>query len=222
MERWTVSPIVCINLLEPFQEGSIFLSGQEIGYSTSGQKRKRLSERVISEQRELTGMVFQQFNLFPHMTILKNVISDIVDEKLDLAKKMGADHIINSNAESLKDVGRSVASDGFDVIVDAVGTTPLFRQAVDLAGSRSRIICIGFDARPLDIPLDVITKKELSIIGSRMNCHRFPTVMEWLDEGKICADKMISRKYNIKQIQQAFEETIKDGGRSIKTLILFD
>ena len=150
------------------------------------------------------------------------IISDIVDEKLDLAKKMGADHIINSNAESLKDVGRSVASDGFDVIVDAVGTTPLFRQAVDLAGSRSRIICIGFDARPLDIPLDVITKKELSIIGSRMNCHRFPTVMEWLDEGKICADKMISRKYSIKQIQQAFEETIKDGGRSIKTLILFD
>ena len=64
----------CINLLEPFQEGSIFLSGQEIGYSTNGQKRKRLPERVISQQRELTGMVFQQFNLFPHMTILKNVM----------------------------------------------------------------------------------------------------------------------------------------------------
>lgn len=150
------------------------------------------------------------------------IISDIIDEKLKLAKKMGADHTINSNTESLQKVGRSVAPDGFDVIVDAVGTTPLFRQAVDLAGPRSRIICIGFDARTLDIPLDIITKKELSIIGSRMNCFRFPVVMEWINEGKICADEMITRRYSVEQIQKAFEESIKDGGKSIKTLILFD
>lgn len=71
----------CINLLEPFQEGSIYLSGQEIGYTRQNGKRKRQPERKISEQREWTGMVFQQFNLFPHMSILKNVMLGLTDVK---------------------------------------------------------------------------------------------------------------------------------------------
>ena len=63
----------CINLLEPFQSGKIILDGQEIGYHEVNGKRKRVSEREIAKQRSMTGMVFQQFNLFPHLTILKNM-----------------------------------------------------------------------------------------------------------------------------------------------------
>ena len=67
-----------------------------------------------------------------------------------------------------------------------------------------------------------ITKKELSIIGSRMNCNRFPVVMEWLNQGNILADKMISRKYSVMDIQTAFQETLHDSNGNVKTLILFD
>jgi len=64
----------CINLLEPFQEGKIILDGEEIGYHEVNGKRKRDSEKVIAKQRSMTGMVFQQFNLFPHMSAKKNVM----------------------------------------------------------------------------------------------------------------------------------------------------
>ena len=63
----------CINLLEPFEAGKIILDGQEIGYHEVNGKRKRVSEKVIAQQRSMTGMVFQQFNLFPHMTVLDNL-----------------------------------------------------------------------------------------------------------------------------------------------------
>lgn len=63
----------CINLLEPFQKGTIKLNGEEIGYQEANGKRTRFSESKIAKQRIHTGMVFQQFNLFPHMTVLKNV-----------------------------------------------------------------------------------------------------------------------------------------------------
>lgn len=63
----------CINLLEPFEAGKIILDGQEIGYHDVNGKRKRVPEKVIAQQRSMTGMVFQQFNLFPHMTILDNM-----------------------------------------------------------------------------------------------------------------------------------------------------
>ena len=61
----------CINLLEQFQKGTIHLNDEEFGYKTVDGKRKRLPESIIARQRIHTGMVFQQFNLFPHMTALK-------------------------------------------------------------------------------------------------------------------------------------------------------
>ena len=63
----------CINLLEDFDAGEIRIDGVTIGYRTEGQTRKRLPKRTIAEQRRLTGMVFQHFNLYPHMTALDNV-----------------------------------------------------------------------------------------------------------------------------------------------------
>ncbi len=69
----------CINLLEPFQAGKIILDGQEIGYHEVNGKRKRVSEKEIARQRSMTGMVFQQFNLFPHMSAKKNVMLGLTD-----------------------------------------------------------------------------------------------------------------------------------------------
>ncbi len=64
----------CINLLELFEEGEIRIGGELMGYETdaSGRRRRR-PERDIARMRAKVGMVFQSFNLFPHMTALKNV-----------------------------------------------------------------------------------------------------------------------------------------------------
>jgi len=71
----------CINMLEEFQGGSIRIDGQEIGYETVGGVRRRKKEAQIARQRALTGMAFQQFNLFPHMTALGNVTLGLVKVK---------------------------------------------------------------------------------------------------------------------------------------------
>jgi len=71
----------CIILLEEFQGGSIILDGNEVGYHIVNGKRKRYSEKVISSQRILTGIVFQSFNLFPHLTALKNVVLGLIKAK---------------------------------------------------------------------------------------------------------------------------------------------
>ena len=71
----------CINMLEEFQGGHIRLAGEEIGYEYAGAARRRKSEREIARQRAMTGMAFQQFNLFPHMTALQNVMLGLVKVK---------------------------------------------------------------------------------------------------------------------------------------------
>ncbi|HWK28035.1 MAG TPA: amino acid ABC transporter ATP-binding protein [Solirubrobacter sp.] len=64
----------CINRLENYQRGSVRIDGERIGYRRSGNVLHELSERDIARQRRAVGMVFQSFNLFPHMTALENVM----------------------------------------------------------------------------------------------------------------------------------------------------
>ncbi|GEK50681.1 amino acid ABC transporter ATP-binding protein [Vreelandella venusta] len=63
----------CLNLLESFHQGDVLIDGEVIGYRTHDGQRTRLSEREIARHRSMTGMVFQSFNLFPHMSALDNV-----------------------------------------------------------------------------------------------------------------------------------------------------
>jgi len=63
----------CINQLETFDSGSLWLDGELLGYRQVGDALLPLNDREIARQRRKTGMVFQRFNLFPHMTVLQNV-----------------------------------------------------------------------------------------------------------------------------------------------------
>jgi polar amino acid transport system ATP-binding protein len=71
----------CVNMLEEFQGGTIRLDGEEIGYHVDGSTRRRKAEKEIARQRALTGMAFQQFNLFPHMTAAENVMLGLIKVK---------------------------------------------------------------------------------------------------------------------------------------------
>jgi polar amino acid transport system ATP-binding protein len=68
--------IRCVNHLEKIQSGRIFVNGHLIGYREAGGGTKLVEdkERNIALQRQEIGMVFQRFNLFPHMTALENII----------------------------------------------------------------------------------------------------------------------------------------------------
>jgi ABC-type polar amino acid transport system ATPase subunit len=64
----------CINLLEEFEDGEIIFDGEPIGYRVASDgRRRRLPERDIAASRSNIGIVFQSFNLFPHMTVLRNI-----------------------------------------------------------------------------------------------------------------------------------------------------
>jgi polar amino acid transport system ATP-binding protein len=63
----------CINFLETYQAGRIYVDGQLVGYREKNGKLSPAPEKEIARLRTETAMVFQQFNLFPHMTALRNV-----------------------------------------------------------------------------------------------------------------------------------------------------
>ena len=64
----------CINHLDKINAGRLSVDGELIGYQQRGSRLHELHEREIARQRTEIGMVFQRFNLFPHMTAIENII----------------------------------------------------------------------------------------------------------------------------------------------------
>ena len=64
----------CINHLEKIDAGRLWVDGELVGYRQSGDKVYELRDSEVARKRAEIGMVFQRFNLFPHMTALENVV----------------------------------------------------------------------------------------------------------------------------------------------------
>ncbi|GIE96964.1 amino acid ABC transporter ATP-binding protein [Paractinoplanes rishiriensis] len=90
----------CVNHLEKINAGKIFVAGELIGYHERGGKLHEMKDRDVARQRRAIGMVFQRFNLFPHMTVLQNVMeapckvkketkSEVRDRAVALLERVG-------------------------------------------------------------------------------------------------------------------------------------
>ena len=90
----------CINHLEKINAGRLSVDGELVGYREQGGKLHELPEREIASKRAEIGMVFQHFNLFPHMTAIENVMlapvrvakvsrGDARDRAADLLERVG-------------------------------------------------------------------------------------------------------------------------------------
>ncbi len=97
----------CINHLESIDGGRVLVNDELIGYRQQGDKIYEMSPKQIAQQRRNIGMVFQRFNLFPHMTALENITeaphgvlrrsnAEAKKEALELLQRVGlakfADH----------------------------------------------------------------------------------------------------------------------------------
>ncbi len=75
----------CINHLEKIDGGELSVDGELVGYRLSGDRLYELRDREVCGKRSEIGMVFQRFNLFPHLSVLDNVISGPVRVKREPA-----------------------------------------------------------------------------------------------------------------------------------------
>lgn len=64
----------CVNFLEPYNGGAVIFEGTLVGYRDAGGRRQPASGRSIRDVRKKIGMVFQSFNLFPHKSVVENIV----------------------------------------------------------------------------------------------------------------------------------------------------
>lgn len=98
----------CINHLEKIDGGSLRVQGRLVGYREHDNRLHELREREICAQREEIGMVFQRFNLFPHMTVLGNVTEAPIRVRRE-SRREAEEH----GRELLERVGLSARADAY-------------------------------------------------------------------------------------------------------------
>ena len=98
----------CINHLEKINAGSISVDGELVGYRRQGDRLHELRDDEIATRRSEIGMVFQHFNLFPHMSVLENLVEAPVQVRREKPKEAA-----ERGRELLARVGLSDKADAY-------------------------------------------------------------------------------------------------------------
>jgi threonine dehydrogenase-like Zn-dependent dehydrogenase len=121
-----------------------------------------------------------------HFSGATTIAVDLDDDKLQLAKKAGATHIVNSTKSPLHEQLLEITDGrGPDVIIEAVGHPQTFRAAVEEVAFTGRVVYIGYAKEPVAYETKLFVQKELDIFGSRNALPEdFRTVIKMLEGRK--------------------------------------
>jgi L-gulonate 5-dehydrogenase len=150
------------------------------------------------------------------------LIADLDEARLERAREFGADVTINSAQARVADrVGAENDGLGPSLIIDGAGVPALLEEACRIASPAGRIGLLGFSPAPCNISQQEIVKKELTLVGSRLNRRLLPQVMEWLASGRLSPAKMITQTFAAEDARAAFDLIEEHPERTIKVQLDF-
>jgi L-gulonate 5-dehydrogenase len=150
------------------------------------------------------------------------IISDPDTARLARARGFGADVVVDPRAVSVADAVHD-ENDGLGptVVIDGAGIPGLLEEACRVASPAGRIGLLGFSPAPCNISQQEIVKKELSLVGSRLNRRFIPQVVEWLSEGRLQPAGMITQTFAARDARAAFDLIENDPASTIKVQLDF-
>ncbi|MDR0654538.1 MAG: zinc-binding alcohol dehydrogenase family protein [Synergistaceae bacterium] len=148
---------------------------------------------------------------------------DIVDAKLEYAAETGADYTINAQTCNAYDkVMKITEGMGPNVTIDAVCVKSSFEDAISITSVAGRVVELGFGESPSEIPPLTVTKKELTVCGSRLQTGRFPVVIDFIRQGKLKLKGFVTATYPLEKMREAFGHMEGKSADTRKILISMD
>ena len=151
------------------------------------------------------------------------IAADIDDEKLALAKQMGATHTINTRTEDVHQRLLDITGGfGPDVVIEAVGSVPTYQMAVAEVAFTGRVACIGYAKSDVSMATKYFVQKELDIRGSRNAMPSdFRAVIHYLERGTCPVDQLITRVVKPEEALATMRWWSENPGRVFRILVEF-
>lgn len=134
------------------------------------------------------------------------IVADIMDEKLEAAKKNGAKYTINVLKEDLVEkVKEYTFGHGATVSIDSACTKDSLINLLQATGNAGRVMTMGFSTAPTEVNQFAITSKELDVRGSRLQNKMFGKAIEMINSGTLDLSNSISHTFPLTKAQEAFD-----------------
>jgi len=151
----------------------------------------------------------------------RTIAVDVDDRKLEVARKAGAAHVVNSRGGGLQDALAALTDgDGPDVIIEAIGLPETFRAAVECVAFTGRVVYIGYAKEHISYETRLFVQKELDIMGSRNATPKdFAEVMAMLRQGTFPVEEAISNVIQMADASEVLRQWDANPGAFHKILI---
>lgn len=134
------------------------------------------------------------------------IVTDVINERLAVAKALGASQVVNSREQDIeKEVLALTQDEGVPLIADAACVPALLPQMLRLASPAGRIGLLGFSVQPSDLVQLEVIKKELTLVGSRLNNRKFPEVLELMASGQLDPLALVSHRLPLSDMPNAID-----------------
>ena len=145
------------------------------------------------------------------------IVVDVVQERLDFAKGLGIVSTINSTRDDLLDTIKKM-TDGrmAEVVAEASGANQAIRSTLFMASYAGRIALTGWPKNETSLPTDLITKKELDIVGARTSAGEFEEAIELMVSGRVDAKAVLSKVVYFDEIPKMVAEQSEHPDRYLK------
>lgn len=161
----------------------------------------------------VAGMVAQAYGA--HAILL-----DLVQERLDFAKSLGIEHVINSGTEdAVARVAEITGGEMAHQVMECSGANAAVRSTLDLVSNAGRITLTGWPKKETSLPTDVITKKEIDIRGARTSAGEFEEALDLIYTKKVDMMKILTKTVSMGEAPATIVDIEKNPGNYMKVVV---
>lgn len=144
---------------------------------------------------------------------------DLDERRLKLACKLGADEGLRADADAAAAILQRTGGRGADIAVEAVGITPTVQLAVASLRRGGQLTLVGNLAPKVELPLQAVVTRELTLNGSCASCGEYPACLELLARGAVDVDAVISAVAPLDE-GAAWFQRLKQGDEGLLKVVL--
>ncbi|UUD62739.1 Zn-dependent oxidoreductase [Pseudomonas seleniipraecipitans] len=147
-------------------------------------------------------------------------VTDVIEERLATAREFGATRTFNGREQDVEAAMRELTGgEGVPLIADAACVPALLPQMLRIASPAGRIGLLGFDVKPSDLVQLEVIKKELTLVGSRLNNRKFAHVLNLMSSGRLNPLGLVSHRLPLAQMPDAIHMLDNHPEKARKVLI---
>jgi threonine dehydrogenase-like Zn-dependent dehydrogenase len=151
------------------------------------------------------------------------ILIDLVQERLDFAKELGVEYVINSGKEDAEAKVREITGgDMAQQVMECSGANAAILSTLKLVSNAGRITLTGWPKNETPMPTDVITKKEVDIRGARTSAGEFEEAIDLIYNKKVDVQKILTKTVSMEEAPATIIDIEKNPGNYMKVVVDVD